>query len=354
MTRSPGGYLHLELAADRQGHTMGNVSGHGGHTYRLRGDSTTGYTAERTALLVIDPVNDFLSEGGAAWDLTRGTVTKHDVVGHLAQAIHGGRSRRIPVLFAPMAYTRDDYDDEQLQRRSGIHRVMFEREMFLAGSWGADFHPDLKPAEDEIVLTPHKGSDVFETDLPDQLERLGTSHLVISGLLANLCCEGTGRHASEHGYDVTFLRDAIGAVNLPSYEASIRINYPLIGNAVLDVAAFLHIVDSGGTPPAEGDTVIGSDQLKIGTVQQVVPEEADRPGYLLVPRGIFNRDTHIPLGAITKTVPGTVYVHLPRLVVKDMPWDQAPTGQAVTRKLGPSRDEVPALYGSMDPTADRG
>ena len=32
---------------------------------------------------------------------------------------------------------------------------MFERKMFLAGSWGADFHPDLQPREDETVLLPH-------------------------------------------------------------------------------------------------------------------------------------------------------------------------------------------------------
>ena len=152
---------------------------------------------------------------------------------------------------------------------------------------------------------------------------------------------------------MTFLRDAIGAVNLVSYEASIRINYPLVGNAVLDVQAFLHIIDSGGTPPAEGDTVMGSDQLQIGTVEQSVPDAPERPGYLLVSRGIFNGETYIPLDAVTKTAPGTVHLHLPRLVVGTMPWDEPPTAQEVATKLGPSRDEVPALYRSVEPTADR-
>jgi ureidoacrylate peracid hydrolase len=74
---------------------------------------------------VIDPVNDFLSEGGADWDMARSTVEKHDVVGHLKQAIEGTRQRGIPVLFAPMAYTAEDYQNEELQRRSGINRMMF-------------------------------------------------------------------------------------------------------------------------------------------------------------------------------------------------------------------------------------
>jgi len=45
--------------------------------------------------------------------------------------------------------------------------------------------------------------------------------LVIAGMTANLCCESTGRHAMEHGYDVTFISDAIGAAGLPAYEAAV-------------------------------------------------------------------------------------------------------------------------------------
>ncbi|MEV8311953.1 hypothetical protein AB0P36_32705 [Streptomyces flavidovirens] len=58
----------------------------------------------RASLLVIDPVNDFLSEGGAAWDLTKSTVKKNDVVQHLAKVIDGARAGGLPVLFGPMAY----------------------------------------------------------------------------------------------------------------------------------------------------------------------------------------------------------------------------------------------------------
>ncbi len=188
-------------------------------TYRLKGRQEFNLPRDATAVLIIDPVNDFLSEGGAAWDLAKSTVEKNDVVTNLRRLIEGARARGVPVLFGPMAFTEEDYASEDLHRRSGIGRIMFERRMFLAGSWGADFHPDLRPIGDEIVLQPHKGTDVFETDLPQHLERLGVTHLVICGMAANLCCEGTGRHATEHGFDVTFLSDAIGAENLAAYEA---------------------------------------------------------------------------------------------------------------------------------------
>ena len=326
-----------------------------GGTYRLKGQETTGFVPEHTALLVIDPVNDFLSEGGADWDMARRTVEKHDVVGHLKEAIEGARQRGIPVLFAPMAYTAEDYENEELQRRSGINRMMFEKKMFLAGSWGADFHPRLRPDDDEIVLLPHKGVDVFETDLPEHLERLGTTHLVISGMTANLCCESTGRHAMEHGYDVIFLRDAIGADTLAAYEASIRLNYPLIGNAVLEVAEFLALVDAvtGPAPrPKKGDKVIGSDRLIVGTVEEVVERDAQTSGYLVVPRGlVLKRETFIPLDAVEKVADGKVVVNVPRLFVGKMPWGEPPTGASRQEKLGPPAEQVANLYGSRSPSA---
>ena len=64
-----------------------------GATYRRKGDTGVTFPPGRTVLLVIDPVNDFLSEGGAAWDLTRNTVRLHGVVGNLKRAIQGARAR---------------------------------------------------------------------------------------------------------------------------------------------------------------------------------------------------------------------------------------------------------------------
>ncbi len=322
-------------------------------TYLPKGRRDLSFPREATALLVIDPVNDFLSEGGAAWDMTKHTVKKNDVVNRLRRVMDAARERGVPVLVGPMAYTEEDYASEELHRRSGINRIMFERRMFLAGSWGADFHPDLQAADDDIVLLPHKGTDVFETDLPDHLSRLGITHLVICGMTANLCCESTGRHATEHGYDVTYLSDAIGAENLPAYEASIHINYPLLGNAVLEVDEFLAALDSSGNAPSPqpGDTVRGSDRGNIGTIEEVVAPTAEHAGHILVKRGmILDRDTYIPLDAIVRRADDTVFVNVPKLVVGKMPWQSPPSLADVHAKAGPRADQVEKLYRSRHPS----
>jgi nicotinamidase-related amidase len=80
-------------------------------TYLPKEETRISFLPNRTALLIIDPVNDFLSEGGAGWELTETTVKKHDVVGHLKQAIEGARLHSIPVLF----------------RSDGLHRRRLRR-----------------------------------------------------------------------------------------------------------------------------------------------------------------------------------------------------------------------------------
>ncbi|MDQ3096139.1 MAG: isochorismatase family protein [Actinomycetota bacterium] len=313
------------------------------------------FDPDRTVLLVIDPVNDFLHEDGAAWEMTKSTVKKNDVVAQLARVTHGARTAGVPVVFGPMAYTAQDYADDRLQRRSGINRLMFENQMFLAGSFGADFHDEIQPQPGDIILEPHKGTDVTQTDLRDHLDRLGTTHLVLAGMTANLCVESTGRSATELGYDVTFLSDAIGAESLPAYEASIHVNYPLIGNAVIEVDDFLAAI-AGPVDPGQavkaGDTVYGSDRGKIGTVEEVVPAAAGSPSYMVVPRGlVFETDTFIPLDAVTHRAEDRVYINVPKLVIAKLPWRERPTAQALLAKQGPPADQVGKLYRSHSPSS---
>jgi nicotinamidase-related amidase len=324
-----------------------------GAGYLPKQEADISFPLDRTALLVIDPVNDFLSEGGAGWDMTKRTVTTNNVIIHLKRAMEGARRRGIPVIFGPMAYTEEDYTEAQLHRRSGINRFMFEKKMFLAGSWGADFHHDLVPHDGEIVLQPHKGIDVFQTDLPEHLERLSVTHLVICGMTANLCCESTGRRAMEEGYDVTYISDAIGATSMTAYEAAVRVSYPLIANAVITTDEFLagfEIPIGQRWDVKAGDRVFGSDHGEIGYVDEIVPATGDIEAHLLVPHGLFTHsDIFVPLEAVVKRAGREVFINIPKSALAQMGWGKPPWRTARKRKLGPPTAAVERLYGSRSP-----
>ncbi|MDQ4077900.1 MAG: cysteine hydrolase, partial [Chloroflexota bacterium] len=212
----------------------------------------------------------------------------------------------------------------------------------------------LRPHPEETVLMPHKGIDVWQTDLPEHLQRLGTTHLVIAGMTANLCCESTGRHAMEEGYDVTFLSNAIGADNIAAYEAAIHLSYPLIANAVLEVEEFLEAIGASTDAHIQvqpGDTVFGSDHGEIGTVDEVVQKSEQTPGYLLIAQGlIFKHNTFIPLDAVVKRAGTKVFVNVPRIILQNMPWDEPPSYAEQQAKQGPRAANVQELYGSRSPS----
>jgi hypothetical protein len=170
-------------------------------------------------------------------------------------------------------------------------------------------------------------------------------------MAANLCCESTARHAMEDGYDVIMLKDAMGAASIPEYEAAVHLNLPLVSNAVITTEEFLKALEGASSSPLvevrEGDTVKGSDNGEIGTVEKVVKASGEEEGYILVPRGlIFKTDTYIPLDAVTKRAGTEVFINLPKLVVGEMPWKEAPTRQDRTAKQGPAAGEVDNLYRS--------
>lgn len=161
----------------------------------------------------------------------------------------------------------------------------------------------------------------------------------------------------EKGYDVTFLSDAIGASAVPAYEAAIRLNFPLIANAVITVEEFLAAVDSAGTERVTahvGDTVRGSDHGEIGTIDQVVEPSAESDGYLSVPRGmIFTTDTYIPLDAVVRRAGTDVFINIPKLFVAEMPWSEPPSRRERQAKRGPRAVQVDKLYNSWSPSSWR-
>jgi ureidoacrylate peracid hydrolase len=96
--------------------------------------------------------------------------------------------------------------------------------------------------------------------------------------------------------------------------------------------------------------VYGSDRGKIGQVKQLFPAADGAPAYALVGRGLLDRDTFIPLDAVTRRADGDVFVNVPKLVIGKLPWNEAPTAQSAAAKLGPAADHVEALYRSYGPT----
>jgi hypothetical protein len=69
------------------------------------------FDKEVTALLVIDPYNDFISEGGKIWDRIKGIAEANQCVPHMAHVLEAAGRAGIPVFYAlHRQYRPGDYE----------------------------------------------------------------------------------------------------------------------------------------------------------------------------------------------------------------------------------------------------
>ncbi|MDX1534124.1 MAG: cysteine hydrolase [Thermoplasmata archaeon] len=184
-----------------------------------------------TAVLITDPQNDFLSEGGVVWDLVGEGVKETKVVEHLVAIREAAKASGIPVFYSPHYYTDDEF--ASWKHLNPIDKLMFDRKMFRMGTWGAEFHPDLEPDENTVVLHSHKGLSNFWTgDTALQFRQRGIQRIILGGMSANLCTESHLRDATENGFDVIAVKDATTGPGPEATQAAYT-NYGFIAEEVV-------------------------------------------------------------------------------------------------------------------------
>jgi len=184
------------------------------------------YNKPLTALLVIDPYNDFISEGGKIWDRLRGVAEANQCVPHMMQVLDAARKSGIRAFYAlHHRYRPGDY--ETWKYIAPIQKAAWSRKTFEYGTWGGEIRREFEPRPGEIVAQEHWCSSGFaNTDLDLQLKKHGIHQLIVVGLIAHTCVEATVRYAAELGYEVTVVRDATASFSEVEMHAALDVNIP--------------------------------------------------------------------------------------------------------------------------------
>jgi nicotinamidase-related amidase len=68
---------------------------------------------------------------------------------------------------------------------------------------------------------------------------MGSSKIVLIGMIANTCIEATGRFGMELGYHITLVKDATAAFSREAMQAAHDINGPTYAHAILSTDELL-------------------------------------------------------------------------------------------------------------------
>ncbi|MGC8747586.1 MAG: cysteine hydrolase family protein [Candidatus Kapaibacteriota bacterium] len=117
-----------------------------------------------------------------------------------------------------MIFTRHVHDKDGVD--AGIMKWWWQG-MCVEGTPESEIIDDLKPLPGEKVISKHRYSAFYNTDLEVYLRGLKVEDLVITGIMTNMCCESTARDAYYRDYRVFFLADATGSVTEQMHLASL-------------------------------------------------------------------------------------------------------------------------------------
>jgi len=206
--------------------------------------NTPTYDKSISALLVVDPYNDFISEGGKIWPHIKAVAEANNCVSHMLQVLNAAREAKLRVFYA-MHHRYHPGDYETWKYIAPIQKASWQRKSFEYGTWGGEFRAEFVPEPGEIVATEHWCSSGFaNTDLDLQLKKHGIHQLIVIGLIAHTCIEATVRYAAELGYEVTVVKDATADYSNETMHAALDINMPNYASAIVTTTEVISSISS--------------------------------------------------------------------------------------------------------------
>lgn len=194
---------------------------------------------QRTALLFIDPYNDFLADDGKLWPMVADVAHEVGLHENLKAVTVAARSAGMQIVIVPHHRWQpgdlDGWDHPSPYMAGG-----YDLQIFAVGSSGGDWHPDFAPQPGDLIATEHWGSSGFaNTNLDTLLKQKGITRVILIGLIANTCLESTGKYAVELGYHVTLVRDATAAASAEAMRCAHEINGPTYAHAIVTTAQLI-------------------------------------------------------------------------------------------------------------------
>lgn len=152
----------------------------------------------KKALLIIDVQNDYF-DGGAHTLVNAAEAGKH-----AQQVLQTARKQHLSVVHIQHLAVNEGAD------------------FFLPDTPGAAIHTCVSPISDEKLIIKNYPNSFRETALLKHLQNNGITHLVICGMMTDVCVDATVRAAMDLGFTITVIGDACATRNRVLYNKTIK------------------------------------------------------------------------------------------------------------------------------------
>jgi len=133
-------------------------------------------SGDKRVLLVVDVQVGVV---GGAWETPR-------IVGNVVKAVKQARAKGMPVVWI------QHNNADEIPKGSDQWQLV----------------PELTPDAGEPIVHKQHESSFEDTNLEEELARLGATHIILAGAATNWCIRATAYGALDRGYDLTLISDA--------------------------------------------------------------------------------------------------------------------------------------------------
>ncbi|MEA5033558.1 MAG: cysteine hydrolase [Sphaerochaeta sp.] len=205
---------------------------------------------EKTAIVLIEAQNDFLSPGGTMYQYIAEQLGKRKVIQNLQYLLQNARGK-VKIIYVPFQAFKVGFPE--LKKGGPATEGLRGIEMDMKADWGTgawldgtpgpEIIKELTPQEGDIVIKGKLTLDAFHSTALNYILRANEiEHVAFTGFHTNWCVESTARSAYDMGYRVTVIRDCTATDTDREQEYAEQVIFPRIGK-VVTAEEFLHSLE---------------------------------------------------------------------------------------------------------------
>lgn len=185
------------------------------------------WSAEDTALLIIDMQQDFISPAGYFAQMGYSSAHAQAVIAPTRRLLDAARGQGLLVIYTRESHRPDLTDLHPIKRaRAEAMGTPIGAQgplgrFLVRGEAGNEIVPELAPLATEVVIDKPGNGAFHATDLEQILRAQGIRQLLITGVTTDVCVHSTLREANDRGYDCLLLEDCCAAGEQQLHQAAL-------------------------------------------------------------------------------------------------------------------------------------
>jgi nicotinamidase-related amidase len=151
---------------------------------------------EKYALVICDMLNDFVRKGSPLE-----VPMARTIIDNIRKEIKNSRKNHIPIIYCCDAHKNKDPEFKLWPRHA------------VKGTDGAQVIKQLKPHNEDFVVYKTRYACFYKTSLDRLLKKLGITHVILTGVVTNICILYTAADAYIRGYKVVIPGNCVAALS---------------------------------------------------------------------------------------------------------------------------------------------